>query len=108
MSAPTPADGTGEPQAVSGDAENGGRTVHQFLKDVGLFFAAPFITLAYLLLFPFIGLRLLLRSGRRPSRGRQCGAELTARRRRRHSRQGRWRSFAVQRRKVRDVDAYPV
>lgn len=42
----------------------GGRTVQQYLKDVGLFFAAPFITLAYLVLFPFIGLGMLVRSRR--------------------------------------------
>lgn len=54
---------------VSAHAANaelgGGRTVQRYLKDVGLFFAAPFITLAYIVLFPFIGLGLLLRSRRR-------------------------------------------
>ena len=37
------------------------RSILTWLKDVGLFFAAPFIALAYLALFPFIGLVLLSR-----------------------------------------------
>lgn len=36
------------------------RSVLTILKDVALFFAAPFIALAYLALFPFIGIKLLL------------------------------------------------
>ena len=32
------------------------RTAAQVLKDIGLFFASPFITMAYLALFPFIAL----------------------------------------------------
>lgn len=36
------------------------RSVLTRLKDVALFFAAPFIALAYLALFPFIGIKLLL------------------------------------------------
>ena len=35
------------------------RTVSRILKDIALFFAAPLVTLAYLPLFPFIGLALL-------------------------------------------------
>lgn len=35
------------------------RTVSQILKDIALFFAAPSVTLAYLTLFPFIGLAML-------------------------------------------------
>jgi hypothetical protein len=35
------------------------RTVTEVLKDIALLFAAPFVTLAYLPLFPFIGLAIL-------------------------------------------------
>jgi hypothetical protein len=41
------------------------RTTLQVLKDIGLFFAAPFITMAYMPLFPFIGLSLLRKEWRR-------------------------------------------
>jgi hypothetical protein len=41
------------------------RTVAQVLKDIALFFAAPFVTIAYLALFPFIGVMLLMRDWRR-------------------------------------------
>lgn len=62
------------PQAAGSEAMAGARTVQQYLKDVGLFFAAPFITLAYLVLFPLIGAALFLRRGRQsprhPSPGR--------------------------------------
>ncbi|HUZ62146.1 MAG TPA: hypothetical protein VMU82_00375 [Acetobacteraceae bacterium] len=51
-------------------ADAAGRTVQQFLKDVGLFFAAPFVTLAYLVLFPFIAVVLLARTGRQARRRR--------------------------------------
>jgi hypothetical protein len=54
---PKPSAGT------AGEAERP-RTGGQIVKDVVLFFAAPFITLAYLSLFPFIGLALLLRAWR--------------------------------------------
>lgn len=64
MSAPASATSDATSHAAVTEVENGGRTVQQYLKDVGLFFAAPFITLAYLLLFPFLGVRLLLRSRR--------------------------------------------
>lgn len=37
----------------------GKRDALTVLKDIGLFFAAPFIALAYLALFPFIGMLLL-------------------------------------------------
>jgi len=42
----------------------------RFLKDVGLFFAAPFIGLAYAVAFPFVGLWLLGREGYRALRDR--------------------------------------
>ena len=65
MPAPAPVPSDQPAHAAVAEAENGGRTVQQYLKDVGLFFAAPFITLGYVVLFPFIGFGLLLRSRRR-------------------------------------------
>ncbi len=38
------------------------RTFGEFVKDVVLFLAAPFISLAYIALFPFIGLAMLAKS----------------------------------------------
>jgi hypothetical protein len=38
------------------------RSFAQVLKDIGLFFAAPFVTMAYVALFPFIGLATLRRA----------------------------------------------
>lgn len=67
MPAPLSGSGGPPPHAATVEAANGGRTVQRYLKDVGLFFAAPFITLAYLAMFPFIGLSLLVR-GRRHRR----------------------------------------
>ncbi len=46
-------------QPAAGGEEAMGRTVGMFLKDVGMFFAAPFIGLAFIALFPFIGLAML-------------------------------------------------
>jgi len=69
MTSPTPVEATASPAELDGTAMRS-RTVQEFLKDVGLFFAAPFITLAYLVLFPFIGAMLLLHSGR-PARRRR-------------------------------------
>jgi hypothetical protein len=40
------------------------RTVAQVAKDIGLFFAAPFVTLAYVSLFPFIGTAMLAQAWR--------------------------------------------
>lgn len=39
------------------------RSPGQVARDILLFFAAPFITVAYLPLFPFIGLYMLTRRG---------------------------------------------
>jgi hypothetical protein len=52
LAAPTPA-GT----------ERAGRTSAQVAKDILLFFAAPFITLAYMALMPSIALAMLARIG---------------------------------------------
>jgi len=69
MTSPAPVEAAASPSEFDGTATRS-RTVQEFLKDVGLFFAAPFITLGYLLLFPFIGAMLLLRSGRLARRRR--------------------------------------
>ena len=69
MTSPAQVEATVSPPELDGTATRS-RTVQEFLKDVGLFFAAPFITLGYLLLFPFIAAMLLLRSGRRVRRRR--------------------------------------
>jgi len=42
------------------------RSASTVLKDIVLFLASPVIALAYLALFPFIGLRMLLRAVRKP------------------------------------------
>jgi hypothetical protein len=39
------------------------RSPAEVFKDIALFFAAPFITIAYLALFPIIGLRMLIQTG---------------------------------------------
>lgn len=46
------------------------RSVGQVLKDAVLFLAAPFISLAYMALFPFIGIAMLMRN-RREKRNQQ-------------------------------------
>jgi hypothetical protein len=40
------------------------RSVAQVVKDIALFFAGPFITIAYLALFPFIAVRMLRQARR--------------------------------------------
>jgi hypothetical protein len=40
------------------------RTVAQIAKDIGLFAAAPFVTLAYVSLFPFIAMAMLVQAWR--------------------------------------------
>ncbi len=55
-SGPTPPAGTsssGPEPATHGEAGSR-RSFAQVLKDIGLFFAAPFVTLAYVALFPFL------------------------------------------------------
>jgi hypothetical protein len=49
-----------QPDQVDEASEH--RTVAQTVKDIGLFFAGPFITLAYMPLFPFIGFAMLRRA----------------------------------------------
>lgn len=44
------------------------RTAGQVLKDIGLFFASPFVTMGCLALFPFIGLAELRRAWRHRNR----------------------------------------
>ena len=43
------------------------RNASTVLKDIGLFLASPVIALAYLALFPFIGLVMLVKMARKPS-----------------------------------------
>jgi hypothetical protein len=58
---------TDTPAALQHDGDGQGpRTAGQVAKDVVLFFAAPFISIAYVALFPFIGLMLLVRTGGQP------------------------------------------
>ena len=47
------------------DAGDLRRSTAQVAKDIGLFFAAPFVTLAYVALFPFIGMAMLAQAWRR-------------------------------------------
>jgi hypothetical protein len=42
------------------------RSASTVLKDIGLFLASPVIALAYLALFPFIGLVMLVKMARKP------------------------------------------
>ena len=49
-----------------------GRSVGVFLKDIALFFAAPFVTIAYLALFPFIGATMLVRTRGQKTPGQAC------------------------------------
>jgi hypothetical protein len=42
----------------------GHRTKARIVKDIGLFFAAPFVTLAYVSLFPFIAMAMLVQAWR--------------------------------------------
>jgi hypothetical protein len=55
------ANATGE--AATGTADRH-RTKGQVAKDIGLFFAAPFVTLACVSLFPFIGIAMLAQAWR--------------------------------------------
>jgi hypothetical protein len=50
-------------QTVAG-AAGPHRTMGRVAKDIGLFAAAPFVTLAYLSLFPFIGMAMLAHAWR--------------------------------------------
>jgi hypothetical protein len=50
-------------QSASG-ATGPHRTPAQVAKDIGLFFAAPFVTLAYVSLFPFIAMAMLAQAWR--------------------------------------------
>jgi hypothetical protein len=63
------APGTGSPSLSakppgSDDEAGSRRSPARVLKDIGLFFASPFVTLAYLALFPFIGMKLLIQAWR--------------------------------------------
>ena len=51
------------PATTPGLPPSAGRRVGRFAKNAGLFFAAPFIGLAYVVALPFVGLGLLARYG---------------------------------------------
>jgi CheY-like chemotaxis protein len=57
-------------QPAAGGEQTTGRSVAMFLKDVGMFLAAPFIGLAFVALFPFIGLAMLAWAGAQALRQR--------------------------------------
>ncbi len=46
-------------QPAAAAAQSGAKNVVRFLKNVALFFAAPFVGLAYILAFPIVGLGML-------------------------------------------------
>lgn len=46
-------------QPAAAPAQSGAKNVVRFLKNVALFFAAPFVGLAYILAFPVVGLGML-------------------------------------------------
>ena len=50
------------------------RSVARFVKHIALFFAAPFVALAYIALFPIIGLGLLAWTGGQAWRQRRVAA----------------------------------
>jgi hypothetical protein len=56
-------DSTSSGEPASASSERAGRTFAQVAKDILLFFAAPFITLAYIALMPSIALAMLARTG---------------------------------------------
>jgi hypothetical protein len=63
---PAPPPAAGEPaahRAASAPASSG-RTPGQIARDIGLFFVAPYVTLAYLAMFPILGGRLLAQAWR--------------------------------------------
>lgn len=49
------------------------RSVAEVVKDVVLFLAAPFISLVYMAMFPFIGLVMLMRA-RREGRSKRASS----------------------------------
>ncbi|MFI5020497.1 MAG: response regulator [Alphaproteobacteria bacterium] len=71
--APEPA-GTAlaEPQPAALGEESAGRTIGLFLRNIAMLFAAPFVALAYVALFPLIGLGMLVWTGVQAWRERQA------------------------------------
>jgi hypothetical protein len=57
---------SGPPEGRQADpvVDNTHRTMTEIVKDIGLFFAAPFVTLVYVSLFPLIGMALFARAWR--------------------------------------------
>ncbi len=54
--------GLAAPRPVAAEEAVEARSIGMFLKNIALFFAAPFIALAYIALFPIIGLVMLART----------------------------------------------
>ena len=66
--------GRASPAIHPADSASEPRSPAQVFKDIALFLGAPFITIAYLALFPFIGLRMLIRTGSQARRHRNDAA----------------------------------
>lgn len=47
------------PRQSAGGAASAARTPARIAKDIGLFLVAPYVTLAYLAMFPYLGMKLL-------------------------------------------------
>ena len=60
-------------QAAEGEVVEG-RNIGRFVKNIALFFAAPFVALAYIALFPIIGLAMLAWTGGQAWRQRKVAA----------------------------------
>ncbi|HXP74942.1 MAG TPA: response regulator [Stellaceae bacterium] len=60
------------PQPAALGEESAGRTIGLFLRNIAMLFAAPFVALAYVALFPLIGLGMLVWTGVQAWRERQA------------------------------------
>jgi hypothetical protein len=67
--ASSPAAAEREPGRTAAVPDTGGRSPARIAKDIGLFFAAPYVTLASLAAFPFLGMKLLAQLRRERKRG---------------------------------------
>src|ERR1019366_8569529 len=59
---------------AAADEEDRGMNIALFLKNITLFFAAPFVALAYIALFPIIGLAMLAWTGGQAWRNRKAAS----------------------------------
>jgi CheY-like chemotaxis protein len=51
------------PEPAARGEESGGANIVRLLKNIGMFFAAPFVALAFFILFPLVGLAMLAWTG---------------------------------------------